>query len=76
MLLPGRARNYEALDREVQFATSQAVVQDISNRNDAEKRQNAHNEEIAADRHDAMKKAGAMLIPDVANDILQEVGKR
>jgi hypothetical protein len=51
-------------------------MQDISNRNDAEKQQNAHNEEIAADRHDAMTKAGAMLVPDVANDILQEVSKR
>lgn len=75
-VVAGQSAELEALDREVQFATSQAVMQDISNRNDAEKRQNAHTEEIAADRHDAMKKAGAMLIPDVANDILQEVGKR
>ncbi len=75
-VVAGQGAELEALDREVQFATSQAVMQDISNRNDAEKRQNAHTEEIAADRHDAMKKAGAMLVPDVTNDILQEVGKR
>lgn len=75
-VVAGQGAELDALDREVQFATSQAVMQDISNRNDAEKQQNAHNEEIAADRHDAMTKAGALLVPDVANDILQEVSKR
>lgn len=75
-VVAGQGAELEALDREVQFATSQAVMQDISNRNDAEKRQNAHTEEIAADRHDALKKAGAMLVPDVTNDILQQVRKR
>ncbi|MEO8352271.1 MAG: hypothetical protein ABI680_11115 [Chthoniobacteraceae bacterium] len=72
----GQSAELEAVDREVQFAASQAAMQDISNRSDADKRQVAQSAEIAADRHDAMTKAGAMLVPDVASDILQEVGKR
>jgi hypothetical protein len=74
-VITGQGAELEALDREVQFAASQAVMQDLANRNDAEKRTNARNEEIAADRHDALTKAGAMLVPDVTTNILQEMRK-
>ncbi|MEP6509138.1 MAG: hypothetical protein ABJC63_13020 [Gemmatimonadales bacterium] len=75
-VLASQGAELQALDSEVGFAASQALVQDIANRADAQKQENAHNEEIAADRHDALKKAGSMLVPDVTSDILQEMSNR
>lgn len=68
-VVTAQAAQLQALDQEIVDATSQAVVQDIANRNDEEKQQQAHNEEIAADRHDAFTKFGTMMVPDVNSDI-------
>lgn len=68
-VLTGQDAQLHALDQEIAHATSQSVVQDISNRNDEEKQQQARNEEIAADRHDALTKFGAMMLPDTNSDV-------
>ena len=68
-VVTAQAAQLHALDQEIANAASQAVVQDISNRNDERKQQQARNEEIAADRHDAMKKYGTLLVPDVNSDV-------
>ena len=68
-VLTGQSAQLQATDQEIVNATSQAVVQDIANRNDEQKQQQAHNEEIAADRHDAFKKFGTMMVPDVNSDV-------
>ena len=66
---PEQAAQLQSLDDEIANAASQAVVQDISNRNNDAKQQQARNEEIAAERHDALKKFGTMMVPDVNSDI-------
>ena len=68
-VVTAQSAQLQALDQEVVNATSQAVVQDIANRNDQKKQQQARDEAIAADRHDAMKKFGTMMVPDLSNDI-------
>ncbi len=68
-VVTAQAAQLQALDQEVVNATSQAVVQDIANRNDEAKQQHARNEEIAAERHDALKKFGTMMVPDVTSDL-------
>lgn len=68
-VLAGQSAQLQALDQEIAAAASQVAVQDAANRNDAEKQQRAQNEEIAADRHDAFTKFGAMMVPDVNNDL-------
>ena len=68
-VVTAQAAQLQALDQEVVNATSQAVVQDIANRNNERKQEQARSEAIAADRHDAMKKYGTMLVPDTNSDI-------
>lgn len=68
-VLTGQSAQLQAIDQELASATSHTVVQDIANRNDEQKQQQAHNEEIAADRLDAFKKFGTMMVPDVNSDI-------
>jgi hypothetical protein len=68
-VLAGQSAQLQAIDQEIASAASQVAVQDAANRNDAEKQQRAQNEEIAADRHDAFTKFGAMMLPDVDNDL-------
>ena len=68
-VVTAQAAQLQSIDQEVADAASQAVVQDISNRNNEQKQQQARNEQIAADRHDAMKKYGTMLVPDVRSDV-------
>lgn len=68
-VVTAQAAQLQALDQEIHNAASQAVVQDIANRNDQQKQQQAHNEEIAADRQDAMQKYGTLLVPDVNSDV-------
>jgi hypothetical protein len=63
-VLVGQAADLEAIDKEIGFAASQAGIQDIENRNDQERQTQAAAEELAADRQDAMKKMGTMLVPD------------
>ena len=68
-VVTAQAAQLQSLDDEIANAASQAVVQDISNRNNEAKQQQARNEEIAAERHDALKKFGTMMVPDVNSDI-------
>jgi hypothetical protein len=68
-VLTGQAAQLQAIDHEIDNATSQSVVQDIANRNNQQKQQQAQNEEVAADRQDALAKFGAMMVPDVNNDL-------
>jgi hypothetical protein len=68
-VVTAQAAQLQAIDQEVADAASQAVVQDIANRNNAEKQQQARNEELAAERHDAFKKFGGMMLPDVNSDL-------
>lgn len=68
-VLAGQSAQLQAIDQEAANAASQVVVQDAANRNDEEKQQRAQNEEIAADRHDALTKFGSMMLPDVNNDL-------
>lgn len=68
-VVTAQAAQLQALDQEVVNATSQAVVQDIANRNNEAKQQQARNEAIAAERHDALRKFGTMMVPDVSSDL-------
>lgn len=68
-VVTAQAAQLQALDQEIVNATSQAVVQDISNRNNDAKQQQAGDEEIAAERHDALTKFGTMMVPDVNSDV-------
>jgi hypothetical protein len=68
-LLTGQSAQLQAIDHEIAGAASQAVVQDLTNRNDGQKQQKAQNEEVASDRHDAFTKFGAMMVPDVNSDL-------
>ena len=68
-VVTAQAAQLQSLDDEIANAASQAVVQDISNRNDEAKQRQARNEEIAAERHDALKKFGTMMVPDVNSDV-------
>jgi hypothetical protein len=59
----------QALEYELTAATSQTVVQDIANRNNAEKQTQAQLEAIAADRRDAFSKFGTLMVPDIRSDL-------
>ena len=52
-VIAGQAAQLEAIDREVAFAATQAAVQDIENRSDAEKQRQAHLEEQQAEFSEA-----------------------
>ena len=68
-VVTAQSAQLQSIDNEIANAASQAVVQDIANRNNEAKQQQARNEEIAAERHDALKKFGTMMLPDVNSDI-------
>ena len=68
-VVTAQSAQLQSIDNEIANAASQAVVQDISNRNNEAKQQQARNEEIAAERHDALKKFGTMMVPDVNSDV-------
>ena len=68
-VVTAQAAQLQSIDDEIANAASQAVIQDISNRNNEAKQQQARNEEISAERHDALKKFGTMMVPDVNSDI-------
>lgn len=68
-VVTAQAAQLQTINQEVADAASQTVVQDIANRNNAEKQQQAQNEEIAAERHDALTKFGGMMLPDVKSDL-------
>lgn len=52
-VIAGQAAQLESIDREVAFAATQAAVQDIENRSDAEKQRQAHLEEQQAEFSEA-----------------------
>ena len=68
-VLAAEGLELQALGYELAAATSQTLVQDIANRNNAEKQTQAHIEAIAADRRDAFSKFGSLMIPDVRSDL-------
>lgn len=68
-VLTAQSAQLQSVDNEIAQAASQAAVQDIANRNDRQKQQQAQDEEIAADRQDAMTKFGGMMVPDVNSDL-------
>lgn len=55
-VIAGQAAQLEAIDREVTFAATQAAVQDVENRSDAEKQRQAHLEEQQAEFSEAASK--------------------
>ena len=68
-VLAAEGLELQALGYELTAATSQTLVQDIANRNNADKQTQAHSEAIAADRRDAFSKFGSLMIPDVRSDL-------
>lgn len=68
-VLAAEGLELQGLEYELAAATSQTLVQDIANRNNADKQTQAHIEAIAADRRDAFSKFGTLMIPDVRTDL-------
>jgi hypothetical protein len=68
-VLTAQSAQLAALGDDETHAATQAVVQDIANRNDQHKQQEAQDEEIAADRQDALTKFGTMMVPDTNNNL-------
>lgn len=63
-VLVAQSAQLQAIDRELQFATYQVVLQDIENRNEEARQSQATLEEHAADKQDAMKKLKSLVTPD------------
>lgn len=63
-ILVAQSAQLHTLDEEVSHAASQTVVQDIANRNDRQKQQQAEQDEMEADREDGFAKFGQMMQPD------------
>ena len=68
-VLSAQAVELAALDQELNAAASQTVVQDITDRTNFRKNEQAQTEAIATDRHDALKKFGALTVPDVQGEL-------
>ena len=68
-VLTAQSAQLAALGDDETHAATQAVVQDIANRNDQQKQQEAQDEEIAADRQDALTKFGTMMVPDTTSNL-------
>lgn len=68
-VLTAQSAQLQAVDDEITQAASQVTVQDVANRNNQQKQQQANDEEMAADRQDAMTKFGGMMQPDVNSDL-------
>ena len=68
-VLSAQSVELHALDQELNAAAAQTVVQDISNRSNFLKNQQAQSESIATDRHDALVKFGALTAPDVQGEL-------
>jgi predicted Holliday junction resolvase-like endonuclease len=68
-VLTAQSAQLAALGDDETNAATQAVVQDIANRNDQQKQQEAQDEEVAADRQDALTKFGTMMVPDTNNNL-------
>jgi hypothetical protein len=68
-VLTAQSAQLDALGDDETNAATQAVVQDIANRNDQQKQQEAQDEEVAADRQDALTKFGTMMVPDTNSNL-------
>jgi hypothetical protein len=68
-VLSAQSVELQALDQELNAAAAQTVVQDIANRTNFRKNEQAQAESIAADRHDALVKFGALTAPDVQGQL-------
>lgn len=68
-VLAAEAAELQSLEQELSIAAMQSVVQDIANRNDVFKQQQAQSEDIVADRQDALMKFGVLMAPDVSNGL-------
>ena len=68
-ILSAQAVELQSLDQELNAAAAQAVVQDIANRSNVQRDEQAQTESLAVDRHDALVKFGALTIPDVQGEL-------
>jgi hypothetical protein len=68
-VLSAQSVELQALDQELNAAAAQTVVQDIANRTNFRKNEQAQAESIAVDRHDALVKFGALTAPDVQGQL-------
>ena len=68
-VLAAEAAELQSLEQELSIAAMQSVVQDIANRNDVVKQQQAQAEEVVADRQDALMKFGILMAPDVSSGL-------
>jgi hypothetical protein len=68
-ILAAQAVELQSLDQELNAAAAQTVVQDIANRTNFRKNEQAQAESLAVDRHDALVKFGALTIPDVQGEL-------
>ncbi|MEK0446009.1 MAG: hypothetical protein RLZZ399_1330 [Verrucomicrobiota bacterium] len=68
-VLSAQSVELQSLDQELNAAAAQTVVQDIANRTNFRKNEQAQAESIAADRHDALVKFGALTAPDVQGQL-------
>jgi hypothetical protein len=75
-VLSAQSVELQALDQELNAAAAQTVVQDIANRTNFRKNEQAQAESIAADRHDALVKFGALTAPDVQGQLRFGRGSR
>jgi len=63
-VLVAQSAQLESIDRELNFAAYQAILQDIENRNDEARQSQAALEEHAADREDAFTKLQGLVLPE------------
>jgi len=68
-VLSAQAVELQSLDQELAAAAAQTVVQDIANRTNFRKNEQAQAESLAVDRHDALVKFGALTVPDVQGEL-------
>ena len=68
-VLTAQSAQLHALDQEISQAASKTVVQEIANKNNQQKQQQAQQDEIEADRQDALTKFGTMMTPDTTDTL-------
>ena len=68
-VLTAQSAQLQSLDQQISQAAADTTVQGIANQNEQGKEAQAQNEEVAADRHDAFTKFGAMMQPDVSGQL-------
>jgi hypothetical protein len=68
-VLTAQSAQLQALNQQISQAASSTTVQGIANQNEQSKEAQAQNEEVAANRHDALTKFGTMMQPDVTSQL-------